>query len=138
MKKIVVAVLGVLVFSTSAFAAVNDVTSTTGSLVIGEGTRETSIGLSPKVVARYVTNGTADETAQWYAIATVHPGGNLGYGTAQDVNNIYMKCYTTGGGTADITGSIPVEPNPEPPADAEALPTDWAGNEWFLTTPVCN
>ena len=147
MSKLIVAVLGVMVFSASAFAA-GDVTSTTGALTIGGGaltsgvaSATATIGLSPKVVARYVTDGTSETTAQWYAIATVHPGGNLGYGTAQDVNNIYMKCYTTGAGTDAITGTIPTVAEPKATTDADGVETvaaaTWTNLTWSLTTPDC-
>lgn len=148
MKKIALTMLGLLLLSSAAFAA-NDVTATTGTLTIGGGalasgvaSKDLSIGLSPKVVARYVTNGTTEITSQWYAIATVHPGGNVGYATAQDVNNIYMKAFVTGDVTTKITDTIQEEKDPAAAAadatdeeKAAAAAAKWDGAGWKLTAP---
>lgn len=153
MKAIIVAMFGVLILSTSVFAAANDNTAA-GTLTIGGSnlsaaagggpTNDLSIGLSPKVYARYVnTAGVSETTAQWYSIATVHPGGNIGYATAQDVNNIYMKAFTTGSQTTTITGAIQTAP----PADqtgmtdlekVEANKVLWTGLGWSTSTPTTN
>lgn len=147
-KTVAVTMLGLLLLSSTAFA-VNDVTSTTGVLTIGGGalasgdaSKDLSIGLSPKVVGRYVTNGTTEVTAQWFAIATVHPGGNVGYATAQDVNNIYMKAFVTGDVTTSITDTIQEEKDPAAAAAdateeeiAAALAAQWDGAGWKLTAP---
>lgn len=147
MKKIMVVMLGVMLLAAPALAA-NDVTSTSGTLTIGGGakadgtgnTAEMPIGLSPKVVARYVTNGTNEVTAQWYSIGTVHPGGNIGYATAQDVNNIYMKFFPTGDDTVTITGAIQESKidttGLEGDALAAAIAATWAGQGWVTTTPT--
>jgi len=113
MKKIaIMLVVASILLSGNAFAENADATSQ-GKLVIGgtEGANGTSkaieIGLSPKVVARYVTDGTDTVDAQWYAIAAVHPGGNQGYATAANLNNIASRNYTTGAAVSDITDAIP-------------------------------
>ena len=143
MKKIAMAMFGVLLLSSAAFAAANDATSVDGVLNIGgTGTsKDLTIGLSPKVVARYVNTAAVDEiTAQWYAIATVHPGGSVGYATAQDVNNIYMKAFKTGDVTTTITDAIQETKN-EVAADATeeeiaaAEAASWDGQGWELTAP---
>ena len=147
MKKIVGAMLGVLLLSSTAFA-VNDLTAS-AALVIGGGaltapatgnSNELTIGLSPKVWARYVNEGAAETTAQWYAIATVHPGGNVGYGTAQDVNNIYMKAFVTGDVTTTITNAIPVVKTPvatvDPVTGETSAAATWTALEWSLSAPV--
>ena len=144
-------ILALLLVSSSISFAENGADHTSdGNLNIGgtadsngDATNTLNIGLSPRVMARYLTDGTSETTAQWYAIATVHPGGNVGYGTAQDVNNVYLSCYTTGDDTATITDNIPVEKNPEPPGttDAEGNPVaaaTWTNNGWSLTPPNCD
>ena len=143
MKKIAAVVFGVLFLSSAAFAANNDATSVDGVLNIGgTGTSKAlSIGLSPKVVARYVNTAATNEiTAQWYAIASVHPGGNVGYATAQDVNNIYMKAFKTGDVTTTITETIQETKNEiadDATADeiAAANAASWDGQGWALTAP---
>ena len=145
MKKNILTILAILVFSTSAFGAGADVTSD-GNLNIGGSadsdgvaTKELGIGLSPKVNARYVTDGTDETTAQWYAIGTVHPGGKIGYGTAQDVNNIYMISYVTGSAVSTVLDTMPTEKNPEEGVDAEGKPiaaATWTNNGWSLTPPT--
>lgn len=150
MKKIAVTMLGLLLLSSTAFAAGPDVTATDGVLAIGGtnlasgagASEDLSIGLSPRVVARYVTDGVSETTAQWYAIASVHPGGNVGYATAQDVNNIYMKAFVTGDVTTTITESIQTEKAPAAAAEgataeeiAAAAALTWTGNDWSTTAP---
>lgn len=112
MKKIIIfSVVLALMATTSSFAAT--VTSsggfldltTAGTLTSG---MKTKIGLSPKVSAYYVTTGVSDVTAQWYAISTGHPGGNVAYGTAQDLNNLYSKTFSTGTDTiTTVIAGIP-------------------------------
>ncbi len=147
MKTIVLTMFAVFCLSTSAFA-VADLTDS-GALLIGGAadsnavvTQELTIGLSPRVSARYFTDGDSETSAQWYAIATVHPGGNVGYGTAQDVNNVFMIGYTTGSAVTTVTDVIPVEADPE----ATEVVTDgvtttvaaqtWTALEWSLTAPT--
>lgn len=65
------------------------------------------VGLSPKVSVYQYTNGTAVTTSQWYSISSGHPGGNRCYGTAQDVNNIYYREYTTAAELSTYLQSIP-------------------------------
>ena len=145
MKTIIVALFGVLLLSSAAFA-VNDDTSNEslnaggGALADTTASASISIGLSPKVYARYVTDGTTEVTAQWYAIATVHPGGNVGYATAQDVNNIYMQKFVTGDVTTTITSQIQTakaadqtDMTPEEKTAANLLL--WEGKGWALTAP---
>ncbi len=93
--------VGVLGFSGNVFA--EDVLSSADAdandpgLNIGAtGATQLDIGLSPKVVARYVTDGTTTVTAQWYAVAAGHPGGNKMYCTGQNLNNIGSDDYLTG------------------------------------------
>ncbi len=117
MKKIVVFTFCLfLVLPVSGVFADNDVTSSGGQLTLGSTAGASTnpqliIGLSPKVVARYVTDGDSTVTAQWYAIGTVHPGGNLGYGTAQNLNNIYFMKYETGAATSTILDELPTTAN---------------------------
>lgn len=146
MKTIIVALFGVLLLSSSAFAAANDNTASGtlpiggSALTAGGASGDLSIGLSPKVFARYVTDGDSEVTSQWYAIATVHPGGNVGYATAQDVNNIYMKAFVTGAATTTITGAIQttktvVAADATDEAIAAALAATWGGQEWSTSAP---
>jgi len=65
------------------------------------------IGLSPKVEMWYVSNGGTTVASQWYAISAGHPGGNVAYGTAQDVNNIYQRSYSTSDELSTYLRSIP-------------------------------
>lgn len=144
MKTLLLAIFAVFCLAPSAFA-VADLTDD-GALLIGgaadsdgNDTNELTIGLSPRVTARYFTDGNSETTAQWYAIATVHPGGTVGYGTAQDVNNIYMISYTTGAAVSTVTNTIPVEANPEEGVDADGNPVaaaTWTNNGWGLTPPT--
>ncbi len=146
MKKIIVAILGVMLCASNSFA-VADATAT-GSLVIGgaddsnsNATNPITIGLSPKITARYISDGDTETTSQWFAIATVHPGGNVGYGTAQDVNNIYMMSFTTGDATTTVTENIPVTKTPtltaaEIAADPNAKAATWVNNDWSLSAPI--
>ena len=79
------------------------------------------IGLSPKVEMYYVSNGDTTVTSQWYAISAGHPGGNVAYGTAQDVNNIYTRTYSTSAELSTYLQSIPTE---------AASETAWTDAEW--------
>ncbi len=146
MKAIIVAMFCVLLLSTSAFAEA-DVTSS-GSLAIGgaalvsgDPSGDLNIGLSPKVFGRYVTDGDSEITAQWYAIGTVHPGGNVGYATAQDVNNIYMKKFITGDVTTTITDTIQETKTAAVADDATQEEIDaatallWEGQGWDTVAP---
>lgn len=102
MKKISVLALCLMIFGTFAFAssalAETIGPTTDGTLTIGTHANSIDlvIGLSPKVTAYYINPGATDATAQWFAMSSAHPGGNTIYGTAQDVNNIYSKTFTTG------------------------------------------
>lgn len=124
MKKILLLGAALIFVASSSFAAVVD--SSNGKLTFGTSATGTflatdGIGLSPKVVASYVCDGTDEVTAQWYAMATVHPGGNLAYGTAQNVNNIFSHAYTTGDATATVLSTIP---------QTKASESEWTTNEW--------
>ncbi len=104
MKKYIVMpfvlVLFALSVTTTSFA--EDLLSTAGAnagqLNIGSSAASATlnIGLSPKVVARYVSPGNSTVTAQWYAVAAAHPGGNKKYATGQNLNNIGSANYVTG------------------------------------------
>lgn len=123
MKKILVLSIALAMLATSSFAA--EVKSEDGKLVFGDSAKDTNlnkggIGISPKVVAKYVTDGTDQVTAQWYAAATVHPGGNEAYATAQNLNNILKRPYSTGDDTASVLDTIPT---------AKASESDWA-SDW--------
>jgi hypothetical protein len=149
MKTIIIALFGVLLLSSAAFAVNDD--SDVGALNIGggvltvgddagEASPDLTIGLSPKVFARYLTDGDTETTAQWYAIATVHPGGNVGYATAQDVNNIYMKEFITGDVTTTITATIQEEKlvvaaDDTAEAIAAAQAAQWEGLGWSTSAP---
>jgi hypothetical protein len=144
MGKLIQFLLFMVFLSSSALAANNDYASDE-ELIIGgsndsdgNATKQISVGLSPKVFARYVTDGTTESSAQWYALATVHPGGSIGYGTAQDVNNIYMKSFSTGDETTTITNNIPTEKDPAATTDAdgnEVAAATWTNLGWSLTAP---
>ena len=67
------------------------------------------IGLSPKVQMYYVSNGGTTVNSQWYAISAGHPGGNTAYGTAQDVNNIFIKSYSTSDELSTYLKTIPTD-----------------------------
>lgn len=83
----------------------------------------TPIGLSPKVEAYYVSDGTDSTDSQWYAISSIHPGGNKVYGTAQDVNNVYSQDHATGTDLDTSLQKIPASPQSA---------SDWSTNEWEL------
>jgi len=106
----------VLMFASFSFA--EDVLSTDGTageLNIGSNANSTAlaIGLSPKVVARYVTDGTTAVTAQWYAVAAAHPGGNAKYCTGQNLNNIGTASYATGTALDNTILNIPTTKDSE-------------------------
>ena len=112
MKKIIIMTFVLFAFSvTSSFAiSVLSTTGTDGFLDLSTGTMGPTIdaiGLSPKVVAYYTSTGTTAETTQWYAISAVHLGGNLAYGTAQNLNNIYKSPFVTGTSVATELQGIP-------------------------------
>ena len=103
MKRIIVTLmlmgLCLLGFSNAVFA--EDLLSTAGTageLNIGTtgASNPMDIGLSPKVVARYVSPGTSVILAQWYAMAAGHPGGNRIYCSGQNLNTIGKQAYATG------------------------------------------
>lgn len=126
MKKLVLMSIALVLVAGSAFAEVVD--SADGKLLFGDSAQNTTlgeggIGISPKVVARYVTDGTDQVTAQWYAVATVHPGGNEAYATAQNLNNILKRPYSTGDDTATVLTTIP---------ETKASESDWAA-EWVVS-----
>jgi hypothetical protein len=126
MKKVFMLSIALVLVASSSFAL--DLDSADGKLVFPAASvgadnflSTEGIGLSPKVVGKYVTDGTDNVTAQWYAIATVHPGGNMAYGTAQNVNNIFHKDYTTGDETATVLDTIPT---------TKASESEWTDNSW--------
>ncbi|MGE4545139.1 MAG: hypothetical protein AB7D06_13615 [Pedobacter sp.] len=130
MKKILVLTVALMLVASGSFAfELLSTTGVDGKLGFGDSVGTDNIlytdgiGLSPKVVAKYATDGTDAVTAQWYSIATVHPGGNMAYGTAQNVNNIFSKSYTTGDETATVLDTIPV---------SKASESEWTTNEWNL------
>lgn len=125
MKKYLIIALCVMMGvcgSISSALAAETGTLTSGELVIGTACGiPTTIGLSPKVLARYVNAGTDATSAQWFSIATAHPGGNMMYGSAQNVNNIFMQPFTTGTQlTADLM-DIP---------ETAGSASDWSANGW--------
>ena len=147
MKTIFLTIFTVFCLASSAFA-VNDLTDD-GALEIGGATDSNGvatnsliIGLSPRVTARYFTDGTNETAAQWYAIATLHPGGNVGYGTAQDVNNVFMRSYDAGAAVTTVTNTIPVTSDPqEGTVEVDGVVTPvaaatWTNNGWSLTAPT--
>ncbi len=96
-----------------------------GEIAIGThaNAQDLTIGLSPKVTAKYVNAGTTDSTAQWFSIATAHPGGSRIYGTAQNLNNIYTKDFTTGTALTTTVLDIPTSANSA---------SDWSDNGWEM------
>lgn len=66
-----------------------------------------SVGLSPEVAMFHESNGTSPTSSQWYAISAGHPGGDRCYGTAQDVNNVYYREYSTAAELSTYLQSIP-------------------------------
>lgn len=101
MKKIVsvFAVCATLVMFSSAALAYDELATNElklGSAGGGAGADPLIIGLSPKVTALYHSAGTTVATAQWYAVASVHPGGTKIFATASDLNNIIYKAYVKG------------------------------------------
>ena len=122
-KKIFLVLFVLLVASLNANAA--PVSSSEGELKLPQtdATKPLIIGLSPKVTAYYVSNGSTEVASQWYAMSTLHPGGNLVYGTAQDVNNVYSQDYKAGDTTADYLKKIPTDPQSA---------TVWSSSGWKL------
>jgi len=97
-------------FSSAVFA--QDLLSTAGTageLNMGTtgGSPALDVGLSPKVVARYVSPGNSSVTAQWYAMAAGHPGGNKLYCSGQNLNNIGSRTYATGTAFSNAILNIP-------------------------------
>lgn len=117
-----------LALSANAFSAVID--SSGGELdLFVAGTSvdandgSAAIGLSPKVVAKYKSDGTNSTDTQWYAISAIHPGGNKVYGTAQNINNVYSQDHATGSNVDDSLDKIPA---------SEDSAIDWSNNNWEL------
>ncbi len=130
MKKMTVTLMTlftVLILSSNVFAyEILSTAGTDGKLEVGgvtTGSAALEVGLSPKVVAIYFTDGTTQATAQWYAIGAVHPGGNEIFGTAQNLTNTYSKGYLTG--TAINSGLYGLPTGPD--SDSE-----WVTNGWEL------
>lgn len=116
--------LGTFGFASSALASAA-VGPSNGSISMHTGSNPAlTVGLSPKVSAYYVNPGTSDATAQWFAMSTAHPGGNIIYGTAQDVNNIYQKGFTTGTALTSTNMATPAV------AGSSAA---WTGASWSAT-----
>ena len=119
--------LVLFVFSSVGYAA--DISSSGGEfdLFADENVQtadsQSPIGLSPKVEALYRTDGTNSTDTQWYAISTVHPGGNRVYATAQDVNNVYFQNHATG---TDLDTSLTKIPSEGQSASI------WSDNGWDL------
>lgn len=127
MKKIMI-LAALLVFMTASmsFAAFTKLSTATPGFLTLTGPDLDPIGLSPKCQAYYTTTGSNASDTQWYAISTVHPGGAKAYGTAQDLNNIYIKTHTTNPSQSDLTtilNTIPAIP---------ASPSAW--DSWAGTT----
>ena len=89
----------------------------------GDGNAYPALGLSPKVEAIYVTDGTDSTDTQWYAIGTIHPGGNKVYATAQDVNNVYSQDHITGTDIATSLAKVPTN---------STSPDLWSTSGWEL------
>lgn len=127
MKKYIIfalcAMMGVCGSISTALAAETG-SITYGELVIGSASGESlTIGLSPKVGGRYINPGTDNATAQWFAIATAHPGGNMVYGSAQNLNNIYQKGFTTGTALDTTVMALPGTANSA---------SEWSNAGWDL------
>lgn len=128
MKKIIVLMTALFVaFSfTNVFAyEVLSTAGTDGKLELGAAasSRSLEIGMSPKVVGIYFTDGTDQATSQWYAIGAVHPGGDEIYGTAQNLTNTYSKTYATGTAINSGLYDLPTGPNSD---------SEWVTNGWSL------
>lgn len=126
---LVAVVVAFLAVSGTAFAAdkinlASGVTSAELQINTAGTANSIKFGLSPKVVARYYNPGTDQPSAQWYGLSTVHPGGTLAWATAQDLNNIYSKDYTTGT-TIDTINILKL------PSAAASVAT-WNGLGWSL------
>ena len=145
MKKMFFQLILMLSIATLSFAAADE--TSIGTLSVGgtNGTETLTIGLSQGVTARYLGPGVAMTDAQWYAIATVHQGGNRAYGTGQDVNNIYFRDTIPGDDPNTALTEIPVEKNPQPgdpvpdtsegAADGAMVTPEaatWTNNGWVL------
>jgi len=130
MKKIMLVLLllcvGSFYSTVNVFAAAAngpDVVSA-GQLVLGTDsatTKSLTIGLSPKVVGAYFTNGTSTGTAQWFTIGAAHPGGLHLYGTAQNLTNNYKKKFTPGTTINKNLFALPAVPD-----SADDWSTGWA------------
>jgi len=127
MKKIILLILvGSLCFVSNSFSATEwgrDVVSS-GELKLGtkgSADNELVIGLSPKVVAAYFTDGTTAGQAQWFTIGTAHPGGLHLYGTAQNLTNNYKKKFVPGATINKTLFALPAQPD-----SADDWSTGWA------------
>lgn len=110
-KKIIIGLLVASVLCLTASAFAEDVTTVVGAgkLVIGTaaGANDLTIGLSKGVEVRYINPGTDASLAQWYAVSSVHSGGNQGYATAQNLTNIMKRDYLPGSATSTVLTTIP-------------------------------
>lgn len=127
MKKLLtisVMMLALISFAGSAFATEDTFSAQELTIGTNDGvTADLVIGLSPKVSARYINPGGSDSTAQWYSIATAHAGGSTIYATAQDLNNIYTKNFTTGTAVVKTLLNIP---------GTATSASDWSTNGWKM------
>jgi len=132
MKKIFAIMLVLLLASVSAYAGsyTSDNDGSTGAndlALFVEGTSvnandgQDPIGLSPKVDAYYITDGTDSDTAQWYAISTAHVGGSRAFGAASNASNVYENPFTQPSEVPTTLSSIPTQPE-----SADAWPSGWS------------
>jgi hypothetical protein len=83
-----------------------------------------TFNFSPGVLGQYITAATTDDQ-QWYAIATVHTGGETAYATASNFASMYTKDVASTNQpvtTSNLTSVLSGIPTQKASADTW---TDW-------------
>lgn len=130
-KKIAFIMLAMLLASVTAYAGsltsdgdgstgANDLNVFSTGHVSG-GDEMEAIGLSPKVDAYYITDGTDADTAQWYGISTAHVGGSRAFGAASNASNVYENPFDQPSEVPTTLSSIPTQA-----ASADDWPEGWS------------
>jgi nitrogen fixation protein FixH len=118
------AALLVALMSTSGFAAEVHTTTVGESFDVGEDD-DLTFNFSPGVLGQYIT-ATDTNDQQWFAIATVHSGGETAYATASNLASMYTKDVASGNQpvtTSNLTTVLSGIPTQEASANTW---TDWA------------
>jgi hypothetical protein len=112
-----------LVFSTLNMGFAANVENASAGESLDVGSPVLTFNFSPGVWGQYITAATTDDQ-QWFAIATVHSGGETAYATASNFASMYTKAVDdsnqpiTSSNLTTALGGIPTQ---------EASADTWSG-----------